>query len=67
MNWTQAAMAAGVLAALYGYRRFSLWMWPNRPCWWCKGKGRNFGSNRRRWGRCWFCHGRPRRRRGARK
>ena len=52
-------------AIAFGWWRLSLLLWPNRPCWWCKGTGRNFGSNRKRWGTCWFCKNKPRKRRGA--
>jgi hypothetical protein len=35
----------------------SLYKFPFRPCGWCKGTGRNRGSNARRFGHCWRCHG----------
>lgn len=28
-----------------------------RSCWACGGTGRNGGSTKRRWGKCWRCHG----------
>ena len=60
-----AAVAVAVLAGLYVAWRVSLRLHPYRPCWWCKGSGKNWWSNKRRWGTCWFCHGRPQYRRGA--
>jgi hypothetical protein len=35
----------------------SLYKYPFRPCAWCKGTGRNRGSNARRYGHCWRCRG----------
>jgi hypothetical protein len=35
----------------------SLYRWPWRPCTWCKGSGLSRGSDKRRHGRCWRCHG----------
>jgi len=61
-------LAIGIIifaAIVYGWHRLSVLMWPNRPCRWCHGTGRNWGSNKDRWGRCWFCHGQPRKRKGA--
>lgn len=45
-----------LLAASIGY---GIWAYthPYRPCPWCKGKGSNRGSTRRRSGRCRRCGG----------
>jgi hypothetical protein len=42
------------VAALLVYAA-SLYRYPFRPCIWCKGTGRNKGSNARRFGHCWRC------------
>jgi hypothetical protein len=44
------------VAALLAYSA-SLYKYPFRPCAWCKGSGRSKGSNGRRYGHCWRCHG----------
>ena len=44
------------LVAAAGYAG-SLYLWPFRPCWWCKGSGRNPGSSNRRFGQCRHCRG----------
>ena len=58
-------VAAGALLAAAGWY-VSLLLWPIGPCWRCTsdrrsaargGKGRNRGSNSRRWGRCRKCGG----------
>lgn len=41
-------------AGLLGLRR--LWL-PDVSCWWCKGTGKRWGSNRKRSGKCFFCKG----------
>ena len=43
-------------AALLAYAA-SLYKYPWRPCTWCQGSGLARGSNKRRHGRCWRCHG----------
>lgn len=45
-----------VLAAV-GY---AVWAYTHAwvDCWLCKGTGRNFGSTKRRRGKCWRCRGR---------
>jgi hypothetical protein len=48
-----------ILIALYVvWWVLSRWLWPYGPCWWpwCD-RGRNAGSNKKRWGRCWRCGG----------
>ena len=37
-------------------------IWPFGPCPRCKGTGRGWGSNRKRWNHCRRCGGRPERR-----
>ena len=45
----------------------SLYFWPFGPCLFCKGTGRNQGSNRKRYGECRRCKATGRRKRlGAR-
>ena len=57
-------IAAGLYAAWWPLSRV---LWPFTACPWCKGRGRNPGSNSRRHGRCWRCKGRGERMRfGAR-
>lgn len=41
----------------------SLYAWPYRPCIKCSGRGRNRGSNSRRFGTCTRCGGSGQRRR----
>lgn len=53
--WAIAGIAAGFLVLRAAWHFLvSARLWPNRPCFWCKGTGRNFGSNSDRWGKCWF-------------
>lgn len=47
-------------------RSLSLRFWPYGKCFWCRGKGRNLGSNSDRWGDCIRCGGSGKKlRRGA--
>ena len=52
---------------------WAVWRWidvayrPDGRCWWCKGTGKRWGSTREKSGPCFFCKGKPPRRRGARK
>ena len=46
-----------ILLILAGSIGYGIWAYshPWRPCPWCKGKGSNRGSTRRRSGRCRLC------------
>ena len=46
-------IAVLIIAGYLGWRRYLPDVW----CWWCKGTGRRWGSNRKRSGRCFFCKG----------
>lgn len=62
---TVLIIIAGVLA-IWGARTLSLFLWPYSKCLWCRGKGRNLGSNSDRWGNCFRCGGAGKKlRRGA--
>ena len=64
-QWAGAGIAAGFLVAWRIVFAISCRVWDRRPCFWCNGTGRCFGSNNDRWGKCWFgCDrgARPRRR-----
>ena len=65
MNGAVELLLAAVVAviAFAGWRRLSVWLWPNAPCRRCNGKGKNAGSNRQRWGSCRRCGGKGTRRR----
>lgn len=53
--WFIVGLALTFLVARFAWHRLvSVRLWPNRACFWCKGTGRNFGSNSDRWGPCWF-------------
>lgn len=51
-----------ITAAVIAYLG-SLYLWPYAPCRWCKGRGTNRGSTRRRFGDCRWCGGTRRRQR----
>jgi len=51
-----AKLTAIAIGALLVYAA-SLYRYPFRPCVWCKGTGLRKGSNSRRHGYCWRCHG----------
>jgi hypothetical protein len=49
--------ALAVLGAAIAVWAVRAWFWPFAACRWCRGRGRNAGSNGRRWGTCWACGG----------
>ena len=53
--------AGGILAA-YAFGRWLLRaiFKGDRVCWSCKGSGKNWWSDEKRSGPCWFCGGQPR-------
>jgi hypothetical protein len=57
------ALAALIILGAGACWTVSLYAWPYRPCWKCSGRGRNKGSNKRRFGTCTRCGGTGRRRR----
>ena len=46
-----------IVLIIVGWRMLVVAYLPNPSCWWCKGTGRRWGSNRKRSGRCFFCKG----------
>lgn len=51
--------AAAVWALFYGG---ACWLWPFARCWWCKGSGRRYQSEKRKtWRPCRWCKGSGRR------
>lgn len=59
-------MVVGGLVVVLAARQLSLYLWPYAKCRWCRGKGRNLGSNSDRWGNCFRCGGSGKKlRRGA--
>jgi hypothetical protein len=54
------------VATVYGLWRLDLKLRPHTSsCWFCRGRGRIWGSTTKRHGPCPFCKGKPRLRRGA--
>ena len=53
-------LAVGIIILvliIVGWLALVRWYLPDRPCWWCKGTGKRWGSNRKRSGPCFFCKG----------
>jgi hypothetical protein len=53
-------LAVGIIILvliIVGWRLLVRWYLPNPSCWWCKGTGKRWGSNRKRSGPCFFCKG----------
>lgn len=55
--------ALAIIVILLGVRWVVRKYLPDRPCWWCKGTGKRWGSNRKRSGPCFFCGGSGKRKR----